>query len=97
MDGPERLPDDERVRVLVAEDNQVNQKVIVRILQQAGYECQLANNGKQAVEMLMVGGRTLTHLSDTTSVCQWWLQFVIVTEVSSLCLSHQNLRKRGIL
>ncbi len=64
MDSPERRPDAERVRVLIAEDNQVNQKVIVRMLQQAGYDYQLANNGKQAVEMLMVGERCLTHLNE---------------------------------
>lgn len=37
-------------RVLVVEDNEVNQKVALRLLQRAGYFADLASNGKQAVE-----------------------------------------------
>ncbi|MBI3695431.1 MAG: response regulator [Acidobacteria bacterium] len=37
-------------RVLVAEDNEVNQKVALRLLQRAGYLVDLATDGQQAVE-----------------------------------------------
>ncbi|MEO1141131.1 MAG: response regulator, partial [Pseudomonadota bacterium] len=40
-----------RIDVLVAEDNEVNQIVFRQILQGAGFNFLIANNGKQAVEL----------------------------------------------
>ncbi len=37
-------------RVLVAEDNEVNQKVAVRILEKLGYRVEVADDGKEALE-----------------------------------------------
>jgi signal transduction histidine kinase/ActR/RegA family two-component response regulator len=44
-------PLERRLRILVAEDNTVNQKLITRILQRLGCEPQVANDGFEAVEL----------------------------------------------
>jgi len=40
------------INILVAEDNLINQKLIIRILNKLGYEPELANNGREAMEMM---------------------------------------------
>ena len=40
------------LQVLLAEDNPVNQVVAQRILQRAGYDCRVANDGEEALEAL---------------------------------------------
>jgi len=39
------------LNILIAEDNLINQKLAVRILNKLGYEPEIANDGKEAVEM----------------------------------------------
>lgn len=41
---------DNEYKVLIAEDNPLNQKIIVRTLQKAGFEPEIANNGLEAVQ-----------------------------------------------
>ncbi|MBF0619591.1 MAG: response regulator, partial [Candidatus Omnitrophica bacterium] len=41
-----------RIRILLAEDNLVNQKIAARILEKRGWEVVTANNGKEAIEAL---------------------------------------------
>jgi CheY-like chemotaxis protein len=38
--------------ILVAEDNLINQKMILKVLEKLGYTAALANNGKEAIQML---------------------------------------------
>ena len=45
-------PEKARARILVAEDNPVNQRVVSHMLSKLGYRCDIASNGKEAVEML---------------------------------------------
>jgi CheY-like chemotaxis protein len=40
------------LRILIAEDNKINQVLVMRILNRLGYEPRVANNGKEVVDML---------------------------------------------
>lgn len=42
------------LKILVAEDNIINQKFIARILSKLGYNCDMAENGVQAIEKLKI-------------------------------------------
>lgn len=42
-------------KILVAEDNEINQKVIMHVLQRVGISTTIVNNGKEAVELLEAG------------------------------------------
>jgi CheY-like chemotaxis protein len=49
---PENLALNMPLRILVAEDNLVNQEVILYILQKVGYEPKIVENGRQVIETL---------------------------------------------
>ncbi|MDZ7585226.1 MAG: response regulator, partial [Thiobacillus sp.] len=51
-----------RLRILVAEDNPVNQRVIRGLLEHAGHEVHLAHDGEEALTMLESAGQTY-HLA----------------------------------
>jgi CheY-like chemotaxis protein len=44
------------MNILVAEDNQVNQKVVAHLLEKQGHRVTLASNGREALEKLLRGG-----------------------------------------
>jgi len=43
---------DKPLNILVAEDNLINQKMILKVLEKLGYNADLANNGKEVIQML---------------------------------------------
>jgi signal transduction histidine kinase/CheY-like chemotaxis protein len=51
LDG-QTLGDDLPARVLLVEDNSVNQKVAMRMLERLGYRADIANNGAEAVDLV---------------------------------------------
>ena len=50
------------MRVLLAEDNMINQKLAERVLEIFGYSISIANNGAEAVEMLQENGYDLIFM-----------------------------------
>ena len=50
------MAEDRHRRVLVVEDNEVNQVLAVAILAKLGYPCEVVGNGRQAVELVLRGG-----------------------------------------
>lgn len=50
------VPAGKSFRVLVAEDNRTNQRVIAKILERGGHECHIVDDGEQALDALADGG-----------------------------------------
>ena len=48
-------PEAGAIRILLAEDNEINQEVAREILLQSGFQCDIAQNGKEAVEAVQSG------------------------------------------
>jgi CheY-like chemotaxis protein len=50
LEGVEHSDFPKSLHILVAEDNLINQKLVVRLLQKQGHTSVVANNGREAVE-----------------------------------------------
>ncbi|HEY9749941.1 MAG TPA: response regulator [Allocoleopsis sp.] len=70
------------LRILVAEDNKVNQKVVLSGLKRLGYQAEVVNNGREAIQALQqrhydvilmdVQMPEMDGLSATRYICQNW-------------------------
>jgi len=48
------IKDKQKLRILLAEDDPSNQFAMIKLLEKAGYEVMLAENGKQAIDLLKI-------------------------------------------
>jgi len=74
---PQRLADRLPLRVLVAEDNPVNQRVVLRLLERLGYRADLAANGLEVIDAVERQGYDLVLMDiqmpemDGLQAAQW--------------------------
>lgn len=50
------------IRILVAEDNTINQKVATRMIEKLGYQADVVSNGQQAIDAVLQGGYSIVFM-----------------------------------
>jgi len=50
--APEAEPEIEKISILVAEDNMINQKIVIRAFKNIGYSCDVVSNGLEVISSL---------------------------------------------
>jgi len=98
------------LRILIAEDNPINQKVISKILESAGHRPTLVENGEQALDMLakkpfdlaildmqmpVVGGLEVVNIYRFTNPHESAMRFLILTADATI-EAKNACRKAGV-
>lgn len=80
----------EKAKVLIVEDNKVNQKVAQLHVIKAGYDCDIANNGAEALQLISSG----THYHLVLMDCMMPIKdgFQATQEIREFELSNNRLR-----
>jgi signal transduction histidine kinase/ActR/RegA family two-component response regulator len=82
-------PLDQRLKVLVAEDNPVNQKVLTGILQRLGCAFQVANNGAEAVELFSNALFNVVLMDCQMPICDGYEATAAIRQFENL---HRTMR-----
>ena len=80
--------DQERVKVLVVEDNVINQKVIVKMLEQRGYRVDVVANGRAAVEATARMSYACILMDCQMPVMDGYTATAVIREREALARSH---------
>ena len=80
-------PLDDGVRILLVEDNQVNQKVVCAILSKRGFEIAIASDGREALSKLEAGGFDLILMD---------VQMPVLDGLEATRLIRQDARWSGL-
>jgi signal transduction histidine kinase/HPt (histidine-containing phosphotransfer) domain-containing protein len=87
-----RLP----LRILVVDDNEINLKVAVRILQQLGYQPELATNGREALETIQAKPVDLVFM-DVMMPELDGLEATRIIRKRQMSGEHQNFQSRIVV
>jgi two-component system sensor histidine kinase/response regulator len=87
---PERNPA-RRLRILLAEDNRVNQTLATRLLEKRGHRVTLANNGKEALAALAGGSFDLVFMDVQMPEIDGLRATMLIREQEKLTGDHQPI------
>ena len=80
-----------RLRILLAEDNRINQNLATRLLEKRGHHVTLANNGKEALAALAGGSFDLVFMDVQMPEMNGLQATMVIREQERLTGGHQPI------